>query len=139
MPGWNLAGLDEPDEERHIDQGRPMSFSARLRMTGQSRILLGVLIDVNDETITATFADHELARWNLDDIEISHSSDGFHISGAEEEAVLGVTDSVRFASAIGVDDGRTVSRTTFSLNSLRRRGHCVLRRTSPATADTTGR
>lgn len=78
------------------------SFSARLRKTGQSRILLGVLVDVTDETITVTSADREVAKWSLDEIDISHLPDGFHINCDGEEVVLGVTESNRFASALGV-------------------------------------
>lgn len=78
------------------------SFSARLWITGQSRILLGVRVDVTDDDITITSADREVARWSLDEIDINRSSDGFHINGDGKELVLGVTESSQFASAVGV-------------------------------------
>lgn len=78
------------------------SFSARFQISGESRILLGVLVDVDAESITVTSANREIVRWSLDEIEVSHLPDGFHIRGANEEGVLSVTEPTGFASAVGV-------------------------------------
>ena len=85
------------------------SFSARLRLPGYSRILLGVLVDVTDETISVTSAGREIARWGLDEIDISNLPDGFHIKGSKAEVVLGVTEPTRFASALGLGSDPTPS------------------------------
>jgi hypothetical protein len=114
------------------------SFSARLRIAGQSRILLGVLVDVTDETITATFAASEVASWSLDEVDISYLSDGFHISAAGEEAVIGVTEPSRFASALGFGHGRTDTGEAPKRDPRRRQGQRVLRRPSFAAAGGTG-
>jgi hypothetical protein len=75
-------------------------------LTGQARIHLGVLVDVSDESITFTSAGREVARWSLDEVAIDHRPDGFHISAAGEEVVLGVTEASRFASELGVTAGK---------------------------------
>jgi len=78
------------------------SFNARLRLPGQSRIPLGVEVDVTDERITLTSGDREVAKWSLEKIDVSHLSDGFHIKVDGEEVVLSVVEPARFASELGV-------------------------------------
>lgn len=77
-------------------------FSARLRLPGQSRIPLGVEVDVSGERITLSSGERTVARWNLEDIEVQYLSDGFHIQADEEKVVLSVTEPSRFASELGV-------------------------------------
>jgi len=72
-------------------------------MTGESRVILGVLVDVADGTITVTSAQREIATWSLDEIEVRHLVDGFHIIRGDEEVVLGVTEPIGFASAVGAE------------------------------------
>lgn len=133
-PGDRVATADR------IRYGELMSsFSARLQMTGQSRILLGVLVDVTDESVTATFANNEVARWSLDQVEIRHLPDGFHISRAGEEAVLGVTEPGRFASALRIVDARMESRDAPRARLGRREGQSTLRRPSLVTVGGAGR
>lgn len=79
------------------------SFNARLRLTGESRIILGVLVDVADGTITVTSAQREIATWSLDEVEVRHLVDGFHIIRGDEEVVLGLTEPTGFASAVGAE------------------------------------
>lgn len=78
------------------------SFNARLRLPGQSRIPLGVEVDVTDERITLTSGEREVAKWSLEKIDVSHLSDGFHITVDGEEVVLSVVEPARFASELGV-------------------------------------
>lgn len=83
-------------------------------MTGQSRILLGVTVDVSDETITVTSGNQEVARWSLDEVDVRHLSDGFHIKDVGHEAVLGVTESTRLAALLGVDESPESRRSLVS-------------------------
>jgi hypothetical protein len=143
IPGVELS--DYTTETGESAHGRPIrhgglmsSFSARLRIAGESRILLGVLVDVTDETITATFADSEVASWSLDEVDISYLSDGFHISAAGEETVIGVTEPRRFASALGFGSGRSDTGVAPRRNPRRHQGQRVLRRPLFAAAGGTG-
>lgn len=79
------------------------SFNARLRLTGESRIILGVLVDVADGTVKVTSAQREIATWGLDEIEVRHLVDGFHVIHGDEEVVLGVTEPIGFATAVGAE------------------------------------
>lgn len=76
---------------------------ARLWMTDRTKILLGVLVDVTQDSITITSNHGEIARWRLDQIDVRHQRDGFHITHHGQEAVLGVTDPGRLASALGLE------------------------------------
>ena len=98
-----------PTNEYHWEQ-MMSSFNARLRLTGESRIILGVLVDVADGSITVTSAQREIATWSLDEIEVRQLVDGFHIIHGDQEVVLGVTEPIGFASAVGADgSARTTS------------------------------
>lgn len=94
--------LGAPANEYHWEQ-MMSSFNARLSLTGESRIILGVLVDVADGTMTVTSAQREIATWTLDEIEVRHLVDGFHIIRGDEEVVLGLTEPVGFASAVGAE------------------------------------
>lgn len=90
------------------------SFSARLRLPGQSRIPLGVEVDITDERITLTAGERKVAQWNLDKLEITYLSDGFHIRVDGEEVVLSVVESGRFASELGVTAVKPAPRAVVS-------------------------
>jgi hypothetical protein len=92
------------------DGERVSSFSARLRLPGQSRIPLGVEVDISDELLTLNAGDRKVAQWSLRDIDIDYLSDGFHIWADDEEVVLSVTESNRFASELGVTPMRPAPR-----------------------------
>lgn len=95
------------------------AFSARLRLPGQSRIPLGVEVDVSDERITLRSGDRKVAQWSLDSIDIIQLADGFHIKVDDEEAVLSVTESTRFASELGVMPARPTPRKRTPVSSGR--------------------
>jgi hypothetical protein len=61
-----------------------------------------VEVDISDELITLNSGDRKVAQWSLKEIDIDYLSDGFHIRADDEEVVLSVTESNRFASALGV-------------------------------------
>lgn len=78
------------------------SFAARLHMPGQTRLPLGVEVDISDERMTLTSGDRELGNWSLKDLDISSMTDGFHIELDDEEVVLRVVESDRFVSELGM-------------------------------------
>ncbi len=76
------------------------SFDARLRLVGRPGFPLGVVVDLTGQRLTVMVDDKELASWSLEDIEISQTSDGFHIEAEGEEVVLNVNERVRFATEV---------------------------------------
>ncbi len=80
-------------------------FDARLRLPGHSRLPLGVEVDIDHSRMTVTAGDRRVGTWPLDRLEVAAHPDGFHISVEGEEIVLSVSESARFAAALGV--GRT--------------------------------
>jgi hypothetical protein len=88
------------------------SYNARLRLPGQSRIPLGVEVDISDELITLEAGERKVAQWSLKNIDIDYLSDGFHIRADDEEVVLSVSESARFASELGVTPVRPTPRAT---------------------------
>ena len=78
------------------------SFAARLRMPGRSRLPLGVEVDITRERMTLTSGDQQVGDWALDQLEIKALFDGFHITVDDEQIILNVTDSTRFAVELGI-------------------------------------
>ena len=76
------------------------SFDARLRLVGETGRPLGVVVDLTGKTMTVLIDDHPLATWSLDEIDISQSSDGFHVVAEGEEVVLNVNEKARFATEV---------------------------------------
>jgi hypothetical protein len=85
------------------------SFAARLRMPGRSRLPLGVEVDISRERMTLTAGDREVGDWALDQLDIDSRLDGFHITVDDEEMILDVTDSTRFAIEVGIAGRRRAS------------------------------
>lgn len=77
------------------------SFDGRLHMPGYSRIPLGVEVDITDERMTLTSGQRTIGAWSLKEVDIASMSDGFHIKLDDEEVVLSVFESERFASELG--------------------------------------
>lgn len=78
------------------------SFDARLRMPGQTRIPIGVVVDVSEERIVFKRGEESLGDWPLGEVGVNFRPDGFHLRLEEEEIVLSVSDAHTFASALGV-------------------------------------
>lgn len=97
-------------------------FNARLRLPGQSRIPLGVEVDVSDEQITLRTGERKLAQWNLAEVDIDYLSDGFHIKVDGEEVVLSVSESSQFASALGVTASRPTPKPVAAASGTRNTG-----------------
>ncbi|MGD2059230.1 MAG: hypothetical protein PVF87_00040 [Acidimicrobiia bacterium] len=77
------------------------SFDGRLHMPGQSRIPLGVEVDIANERMTLSTGDRRIGDWALKDVDISAKSDGFHLRLDDEEVVLSVAESDRFLLEVG--------------------------------------
>jgi len=83
------------------------SFDARLRLPGQAKLPLGVVVDISHERITLTSGDRKVAGWLIEDVDIASRSDGFHIRVDNEELVLNVTDPAKFAIELGIAEKRS--------------------------------
>ena len=84
-------------------EGELSSFNARLRLPGRTRLPLGVEVDILHERMTLTAGDRTVADWPLELLDVTVLADGFHIKVDDEEMVLSVTDTARFAAELGVD------------------------------------
>lgn len=78
------------------------SFNARLRLPGQTRLPLGVEVDIGHERMTLTAGERTVAVWALEELDVTALSDGFHIKVDGEEVVLNVAESTKFASELSV-------------------------------------
>lgn len=82
------------------------SFNARLRLP-HSKLPLGVEVDISHERMTLTSGERTVAAWPLDKLEVDNLADGFHIKVDGDDFVLNVTDSVKFATEMGMEDRPT--------------------------------
>lgn len=84
------------------------SFDARLRLPGQTRLPLQVVVDVSDERMVIISGREHLGEWALDGLLMDSRPDGFHLTLDQEEIILTVTDPAGFARQLGkthqVDD-----------------------------------
>ncbi len=78
------------------------SFNARLRLP-HSKLPLGVEVDISHERMTLTSGERTVAAWPLDKLEVDNLADGFHIKVDGDDFVLNVTDSLKFASEVGME------------------------------------
>jgi hypothetical protein len=76
------------------------SFDARLRLVGQPGLPLGVVVDLTGKQMSVLVDGQQLASWSLEDVEVAHNSDGFHIEVEGEEVILNVNEKVRFATEL---------------------------------------
>ncbi len=97
------------------------SFNARLRLSGRSKLPMGVEVDIGHERLTLTAADKTVGVWPLEKLEVSSRADGFHIMVDGEEIVLTVTDPKKFAAELGVEQGARRVAATESDQPTRRR------------------
>ena len=77
------------------------AFDGRLRLLGDTSDAIGVLIDLSDESMVLSTESRHLAEWRFDQIRVFSLPDGFHIRSNDEEVVIHVSDSPRFASELG--------------------------------------
>lgn len=78
------------------------SFDGRLKVPGQSRLPMGVVVDVSDERMKLVMGDRLLGDWSLGDVTVAAAADGFHLEMDGESAVLSVADPDLFATQLGI-------------------------------------
>lgn len=93
------------------------SFDARLRVPGQARLPLNVVVEVDGDRIAFTSGDKPLGDWLLSTVVADVRSDGFHLIFDNEEIVLTVTDPAGFARALGIGARRSVPPTSKALGN----------------------
>jgi hypothetical protein len=76
------------------------SYNARLRLPGESRLPLGVAVDITNERITLSAGNRTVADWALGEVDFSSMPDGFHIKVDGEEVVLNVSEATQFADEL---------------------------------------
>lgn len=72
------------------------SFDARLRLPGQTKIPVSVVVDISHERLKFTSGDKSLGDWPLDQVSVVSLPDGFHLKLEDEEIVLTVSDPNTF-------------------------------------------
>lgn len=72
------------------------SFDARLRLPGQTKIPVSVVVDISDERLKLTSGERVLGDWPLDQISVVSLPDGFHLNLEGEEIVLSVSEPSTF-------------------------------------------
>ena len=85
------------------------TFTARLHLPGRAKLPLGVEIDIQHERMTLTSGDRTVAVLRLEDLDVISMSDGFHMTVDGEDVVLIVSESSRFADALGVKEHRRLA------------------------------
>lgn len=76
-------------------------FDARLRVPGHTKLPVNVVVDIAGETLSVTTGDKRLGEWSLNALHFSAQSDGFHVRLDDQDVVLAVDDSARFALELG--------------------------------------
>ncbi|MGH8945728.1 MAG: hypothetical protein ACRDVL_06250 [Acidimicrobiia bacterium] len=94
------------------------SYDARLRLSGETGLPLGVEVDLTDGHMKVKSGPNQLADWEIDRIRVSAMQDGFHVRAEGEEVILNVSDDAKFAIELGL-------RTAYP--GLRRRMSALMR------------
>jgi hypothetical protein len=96
--------------DRPIRDGGTMStFTARLHLPGRAKLPLGVEVDIQQERMTLTSGDRTVAVLRLEDLDVISRLDGFHMNVDGEDVVLIVSESSRFAAALGIKEHRRMA------------------------------
>jgi len=77
------------------------SFDARLRVPGHNKLPVNVVVDISDETLSVSTGQGKVGDWPLSSLQFSARTDGFHVKLDDQEIVLSVDDSARFALELG--------------------------------------
>lgn len=72
------------------------SFDARLRLPGQQKLPMSVIVDISDERLKFTSGERSLGDWPLDKLHVVSLPDGFHLRLEDEEVVLTVSNPDEF-------------------------------------------
>ena len=72
------------------------SFDAWLRLLGQQKLPVSVIVDISDERLKLTSGEKSLGDWPLDKLNVVSLADGFHLRLEDEEVVLTVSNPDEF-------------------------------------------
>ena len=78
------------------------SFDARLRIPGQTKVPVGIVVEISEEGLAIRTGEKVIAEWPHTSVKASVIDDGFHIKVDGEEMILTVEDSKGFAAELGV-------------------------------------
>lgn len=87
-------------------------FNARMRLPGQTRLPVNVVVDIADDRIKFIKDGKALGDWSLEEVEIGIRPDGVYLKVDHEEITLNVTDVDGFAEAV-----KTAQQTTKAENN----------------------
>lgn len=79
-------------------------FDGRLRLPGQTKLPVGVVVDISNERLKLTTGERVLGDWPLKKVKASAAADGFHLDLDGEAIVLSMLDPASFASELGVSE-----------------------------------
>lgn len=80
------------------------SFDGRLRLPGQTKLPVGVVVDISNDRMKLTTGDRVLGDWPLKKVNASAAVDGFHLDLDGEAIVLNMVDPASFAFELGVPE-----------------------------------
>lgn len=75
-------------------------FDARMRLPGQTRLPVNIVVDITDDRIRFVKDGNALGDWSLEEIEVGIRADGIYVKVDHEEIALSVTDADGFAKAL---------------------------------------
>ena len=78
------------------------SYDARLRIPGQTKVPVGIIVDISEEGLALKSGEKVIAEWPHDALNTTVVDDGFHIKVDGEELILTVEDVKAFATDLGV-------------------------------------
>jgi len=86
-------------------------FNAALKVKGDPEPLQARL-EVEDGRLIISAADQRIGEWNLTDLDIGRTPEGFRVQVEGEELLLEVSDPLAFEEAIGTNDEKTAKNRT---------------------------
>ncbi len=86
-------------------------FNAALKVKGDPKPLQARL-EVEDGRLIISAADQSIGEWNLTDLDIGRTPEGFRVQVEGEELLLEVSDPLAFEEAIGTDESKASKNRT---------------------------
>lgn len=105
-------------------------FDARLRLPGQTRIPVGVVVDISGDRVRFDAGGTALASWPIDGVVVEARSDGFHLAFDGETVILNVDDAKRFAGELDRARSPRVQEPSLPAPSEESRGENMFERLS---------
>lgn len=86
-------------------------FDARIRLPGQTRIPVNVVVDISEDRIKFIKDDVPLGDWALEDVGVDIRKDAVYLTIEHEEVALSVADPAGFVTALGAGPTSTTPPT----------------------------